>query len=153
MNMDNDTAPHVSVNAQYIKDLSFESPNAPSILSKLDEQPAINLHLDLNISRMPEENFFEVEIAIEAEATIQDKKMFLIDLKYAGIFNMINIPEEQLELILAIHCPAILFPFARKIIADVTQDGGFQPLMMDPIDFGVLYSKKKQEEKESGADA
>lgn len=136
---------HISVNAQYIKDLSFENPNAPASLASLERDPQIDLFLDLNISSLPEENFYEVELNIEAKARNGDNKLFIVDLKYAGVFNLINIPVEQHKMILAIHCPAMIFPFARKIIADVTQDGGFQPLMIDPIDFGILYNKKLQE--------
>ena len=89
-----------------------------------------------------EEDFFEVEISIEAKAFNENQTLFVVDLKYAGIFHLININDEEKKLLLAIHCPAMIFPFARKIIADVTQDGGFQPLMIDPIDFGALYHKK-----------
>lgn len=137
--------PHISVNAQYIKDLSFENPGAPGSLVNNEDQPKIDLALDLNIQKMPEDSYFEVEISIHASASNSDKTLFVIDLKYAGVFHLMNIPEKQTEMLLAVHCPAILFPFARKIIADATQSGGFQPLMIDPIDFGVLYSKKLSE--------
>ena len=136
--------PHISVNAQYIKDLSFENPSAPRSLA-FSARPQIELSLDLNISRLPEENFFEVELNIEAKANSEDQTLFIVDLKYAGVFNLINIPEEQQQPLLAIHCPSMIFTFARKIIADVTQDGGFQPLMIDPIDFAALYHKKLAE--------
>lgn len=140
-------APHISVNAQYIKDLSFENPGAPSSLASLTRSPNIDLTLDLNISHLPEEDFFEVELSIEAKASHEKQTLFIVDLKYAGVFNLINIPEEQKQVLLAVHCPAMIFPFARKIIADITQDGGFQPLMIDPIDFGVLYHKKMSEQQ------
>ncbi len=141
----NKETPHISINAQYIKDLSFENPDAPKSLVSLDRNPKIDLFLDLNISRLPEDNFYEVELSIEAKAMSDHHKLFIVDLKYAGIFHLINVEEEQHQLVLAIHCPAMIFPFARKIIADVTQDGGFQPLMIDPIDFGALYHKKMKE--------
>lgn len=137
--------PHISVSAQYIKDFSFENPDAPRSLVTLDRNPQIDLFLDLNISNLPEKDFYEVELSIEAKATNDHQKLFIVDLKYAGVFNLINIEEDQHQMILAIHCPAMIFPFARKIIADVTQSGGFQPLMIDPIDFGALYHKKMQE--------
>ena len=137
--------PHISVNAQYIKDLSFENPGAPASLISTSNPPHIDLALDLNIQRMPEDEYFEVEIIISAKATSENKTLFIVDLKYAGIFHLINVPEEQIQILLTVHCPAIIFPFARKIIADVTQDGGFQPLMIDPIDFGALYNKKLNE--------
>jgi len=137
--------PHISVNAQYIKDLSFENPGAPGSLVNIDGQPQIDLALDLNIKKMPEDEYFEVEIIINAKAMSDNKTLFIVDLVYAGVFHLMNIPEDQIQMILAVHCPAIIFPYARKIIADSTQDGGFQPLMIDPIDFGVLYSKKLNE--------
>ncbi len=142
---DTKNPPHISVNAQYIKDLSFENPGAPASLVNANNQPQIDLALDLNIQKMTEDGYFEVEIIINAKATNENNTLFIIDLKYAGVFHLVNVPEEQVQMLLAVHCPAIIFPFARKIIADSTQDGGFQPLMIDPIDFGVLYSKKLNE--------
>jgi preprotein translocase subunit SecB len=138
---DNKDLPHIAVNAQYIKDLSFENPGAPASLIDTSN-PQIDLYLDLKITPLPEENFFEVLIVIEAKAKNDQGTHYIIDLKYAGIFHLINIAPEQKEIILAVHCPSMIFPFARKIIADMTQDGGFQPLMIDPIDFGALYNKK-----------
>jgi preprotein translocase subunit SecB len=146
---DQEKLPHISVNAQYIKDFSFENPGAPGTLVKGKSGPEIDLSLDLNVQRMPEENFFEVEISISAKAKNEGQTLFIVDLKYAGIFNLINIPEEQMQMLLAVHCPSIIFPYARKIISDATQDGGYQPLMIDPIDFGVLYSKKMAEGRPS----
>ncbi len=139
------TPPHISVNAQYITDLSFENPGAPGSLVNTSSQPQIDLALDLNIQKMTDDGYFEVEIIINAKATNDSKTLFIVDLRYAGVFHLVNVPEEQVQMLLAVHCPAIIFPFARKIIADSTQDGGFQPLMIDPIDFGVLYSKKLNE--------
>lgn len=145
MEMDSQNMPHISVNAQYVKDLSFENPGAPASLSNIEGGPAIDLSLDLSVNRMEDKNLFEVEIIINAKAKSKDKTLFIVDLTYAGVFEILNMPEEQMEIILAVHCPSIIFPFARKVIADVTQDGGFQPLMIDPIDFGMLYSKKLAE--------
>ncbi len=141
-NTNQQEVPHIAVNAQYIKDLSFESPEAPRSLVSFERNPQIDLFLDLNIFNLPEKNFYEVELNIEAKAINEKHKLFIVDLKYAGVFNLINIAEGQHQMILAIHCSAMIFPFARKIIADVTQDGGFQPLMIDPIDFCALYHKK-----------
>ena len=138
--------PHIAVNAQYIKDFSFENPGAPGSLANMDKSPQIDLALDLSIQKLPEEDYYEVEISISAKALSNQKTLFVVDLKYAGVFNLINIPEEQIQMLLAVHCPSIIFPYARKIIADATQDGGFQPLMIDPVDFGVLYSKKMMQD-------
>lgn len=141
----NPQMPHISVNTQYIKDLSFENPGAPDTMSGVDSSPQIDLALDLKIKKMPEDDIFEVEIIINAKATYNNNALFIVDLTYAGIFHLINIPEEQKQMLLAVHCPSIIFPYARKIIADATQGGGYQPLMIDPIDFGVLYSRKLSE--------
>lgn len=139
--------PHISVNAQYIKDMSFENPGAPASLSKMDKNPIIDLSLDLSIKKMEEEDYFEVEILVAANAKSEKNTLFILDITYAGVFHLMNVPDDQRELILAIHCPAIIFPYVRKIISDTTQDGGFQPLMIDPIDFGALYAKKMMESK------
>lgn len=141
----NSELPHIAVNAQFIKDLSFENPGASASLALVNTNPHIDLSLDLNISRLSEENYFEVEISIEAKASIEQKVLYIVDLKYAGIFYLINIPADKKQLLLAVQCPAMIFPFARKIIADITHEGGFQPLMIDPIDFGLLYHKKMSE--------
>jgi preprotein translocase subunit SecB len=137
--------PHISINAQYIKDLSFENPEAPNSLTNLEPPPQIDLSIDLNITRLEEDNFFEVTINIEAKAQNDVGVLFIVDLEYAGIFHLINIPLEQQELALAIQCPSMIFPFARKIVADATQSGGFRPLMIDPIDFAAMYYKKLSE--------
>jgi preprotein translocase subunit SecB len=149
MERNEDQMPHISVNAQYIKDLSFENIGAPASLANLKTAPQIDLSLDLNVQKMPEDDYFEVEIIINAKALQETKTLFIVDLKYAGVFHLMNIPDDQVEMLLAVHCPSIIFPYVRKIVADVTQDGGFQPLMIDPIDFGILYSKKISEGKPS----
>lgn len=147
----NELAPRISVEAQYVKDLSFENPSAPSSLGKAS-QAGIDLALDLAVERLEEDNeVFEVALNISATAKAEDDTLFIVELSYAGIFTLTNIPAEERRMILAIHCPAILFPFARKIIADVTQDGGFQPLMIDPIDFNMLYHRKMMEEQNPGS--
>jgi len=138
----NSDTPHIAVNAQYIKDFSFENLGAPATLVNLKDTPQIDLALDLNIRKILQEGFFEVEISINAKASSKKTILFIVDLKYAGVFNLINIPKTQVQMLLAVDCPSTIFPYARKIIADVTQGGGFQPLMIDPVDFRTLYSKK-----------
>ncbi len=132
----------IVINAQYIKDLSFESPNAPFSLTSNKEQPEVALNLDIAAKKLQDDAY---EIILEIKATIKadGKDVFLIDLKYGALFTLINIPEEHLETILYVHCPTITFPFARRVIADVTRDGGFQPLMIDPIDFLAFNNNKK----------
>ncbi len=138
--------PHIAVNAQYIKDLSFENPSAPESLKEGSQNPKIDLSLDVQVIKLPEEDFFEVSIHVNSQASSEGVKLFVVELVYAGVFNLIDVEEEHKEILLSVHCPATIFPFARKILADVTQDGGFRPLMLDPIDFGALYYKKRSEQ-------
>lgn len=144
---ENHHAPHISVNAQYIKDLSFENPGAPaSLAADRTQSPNVQLALDLHVVRLEDEgDVFEVALHIDAKTLLNDKPLFIVELVYAGVFTLTNIEKEDQKAILGIHCPAMIFPFARKVIADVTQDGGFQPLMIDPIDFGALFHKKMME--------
>ncbi len=135
---------HISISVQYIKDLSFENPGTPRSLVQKGS-PEIDLSLDILIQKMPEDNCFEVALHIEVEANCSNEKMFLIELVYAGIFSLINIPENEQRAVLNIHCTSMIFPFARKIISDITQYGGFQPLMIDPIDFGRLFYQRTQQ--------
>jgi preprotein translocase subunit SecB len=145
-----DSAPKISVEAQYIKDLSFENPNAPASLAG-GKKPVIDLSLDLHVVRIAEEkDVFEVILTIESKATYEEQSLFVLELVYAGVFTVSNVTEEERKIILGVHCPALLFPFARSIIASTTQSGGLQPLMIDPIDFGALYhSKMMQDAKDA----
>ncbi len=146
-----DNNPHIAIASQYIKDLSFENPNAPNSLTSLSSAPSVELALDVEIARLEDENHvFEVALKIESTAKHEDQVLFVIEIVYAGIFLLQNIPTEQQEMILAIHCPNMIFPFARRIISDITSDSGFQPLRIDPIDFGRLYQKKLSERSSEG---
>lgn len=139
------TAPAVAINAQYVKDLSFENPNAPSSLIALKEAPQIEIALNLE-AKVIQGDAHEVTLQITATAKSGENNLFVAELSYAGLFTLSNIPQEQKEMILLIHCPTILFPFARRILSDATRDGGFQPLMLEPIDFAGLYQQRKTPE-------
>jgi len=132
----------LAVNGQYIKDLSFESPNAPGILAELqNQQPDVNVNVDVQAAKLegqPANNMYEVALDVRAELKLGEKVGFIVELKYAGVFT-INVPEEHLGAMLLIECPRILFPFARNVLADVTRDGGFVPLLLQPIDFAAMY--------------
>ncbi len=130
----------VGVLGQYVKDLSFENPNAPGSLQKMatDNKPQIDVGVNVNARRLADERY-EVDLKITAKAQNGDEATFLIELLYSGIFATRNMPEEALQPFLLIECPRILFPFARRIIADVSRDGGFPPLLLEPIDFSTLY--------------
>lgn len=143
----NQTSPSsVAINGQYVKDLSFENPNAPFSLTQQASAPKIEINLDLEAKSLPD-NVFEVSMKITAKASVEENSLFVAELSYAGLFTLINIPEDQKEMILLIHCPSILFPFARRVLSDATRDGGFQPLMLDPIDFAALYQQRKSDEQ------
>ena len=134
-------APPLMINGQYVKDLSFETPNAPEVFTLMQsEVPAIQV--DIDVEAEPKgENLFEVALTVRAEAKLKQELVYLCEIEYAGLFS-VNVPEEQLGPVLLIECPLIVFPFLRRIIADVTGDGGFAPLMLAPIDFAALYQQR-----------
>jgi len=136
-------APHVSILTQYVKDLSFENPNAPGSL-QMESQPRIEINVNVN-ARRASEDLYEVELKIEARAFNDETVAFVVDLLYGGLFALRNLPEEALEPFLVVEAPRILFPFARRIVADATRDGGFPPLLLEPIDFGSLYMAQQQQ--------
>jgi preprotein translocase subunit SecB len=128
------------INAQYIKDLSFENPRAPfSLLEK--EVPQIDINLDVRVEQLQEE-LFEVVINLSARSLIKEEIIFLLELSYGGLFTISGYQEAKEEILL-VECPKVLFPFLRRIVADVTRDGGFPPLMLSPVDFKGLYLNKK----------
>jgi preprotein translocase subunit SecB len=129
--------PQVAILTQYVKDLSFENPNAPASL-QVQAQPRIDVNVGVN-ARKAADDVYEVELKISAKADLDGTAAFMVELLYAGLFGLKNVPEEALEPFCIIEAPRILFPFARRIIADAVRDGGFPPLMLDPIDFGQLY--------------
>jgi preprotein translocase subunit SecB len=130
------------VKGKYIKDLSFENPNAPHSLVAANNKPSIDINVDLKAQKLQDE-IYEMTLHMSARATTDGSTMFLVDLAYAGIFQLSNIPEDRIEPVILVDCPFVLFPFARRVIADVTRDGGFPPLMLDPIDFHALYLQNK----------
>ena len=131
-------APQLNVLAQYTKDLSFENPNAPASLGQQQQQPAINIQINVGANNLSE-NEYEVILSIEGKAETGGKVMFSFDLAYAGVFRIVNVPKENLHPLVMIECPRLLFPFAREIVATSVRDGGFPPLLLDPVDFVGLY--------------
>ena len=136
--------PGMQVLAQYTKDLSFENPNAPGSL-RAGEQPKVDVQLDVNGRGMEEKGVFEVALRIKVESKRGDDTLFVVELVYAGLFRLANLPEEMIEPILLIECPRILYPFARQIVAQVTTDGGFPPMLLEPMDFAGLYQAQRQQ--------
>lgn len=132
--------PQLSVNGQYVRDLSFENIAVQKGLTP-STRPDIQVGINVDAQKRTE-TAYEVAIKIQATAKTGDDVLFIIELDYAGIFTLANIPPEALRPVLLIECPRILFPFARRIVSDVTRDGGFPPLMLDPIDFAGLYRQQ-----------
>ncbi|HET9146702.1 MAG TPA: protein-export chaperone SecB [Acetobacteraceae bacterium] len=163
------TAP-LTLNIQYTKDLSFEVPNAPAIYTVLRQPPTVNINLDVQVRRLQEDqHIYEVTLATRAEATIPQPagngsgetaaeggatmNVFIAELAYAGIFTLEGIPDNQVEPVLLVECPRLLFPFARNILADVTRDGGFPPVMLGPVDFVGLWQSRRQQMDDTTANA
>ncbi len=133
------------LNIQYTKDLSFEVPGAPGIYTQLREAPRVDLKLDVNARPIQEgENVYEVSLQIRADAQSQGQTCFIAELTYCGIFTL-NVPQEHVEPVLLVECPRLLFPFARNILAETTREGGFPPVMLQPIDFVALWQQRRGE--------
>ena len=137
--------PSIRILGQYLKDLSFENPNAPQALAPQQSQPDINISVNVNARNLGP-NDFEVELHLDAKASAQDKVMFAAELVYAGTFRMENFPQQMMHPAVLIECPRLLFPFARQILAEATRNGGFPPLMLDPIDFAAMYQRRMQQQ-------
>ncbi|MBI3453030.1 MAG: protein-export chaperone SecB [Rhodospirillales bacterium] len=130
------------VNAQYLKDLSFENPRAPQVFAG-QGQPQVQVGVDVG-ARQLGESAYEVTLVLNAEAKAGGETSFVVEITYAGLFTVPAIPPEALRPLLLIECPRLLFPFARQIVADATRDGGFPPLMVSPIDFADLYRRQHE---------
>ncbi len=157
--------PPLLVNIQYVKDLSFEVPGAPLIFTSLRSAPRVDINLDVQVRRIQEgQNVFEVTLAIRAEAHEATgngasvpgpvaegaARVFMVELAYAGIFTLNNVPDNAVEPMLLVECPRLLFPFARNILSDVTRDGGFPPVLLQPIDFVSLWQSRRAQATASG---
>ncbi len=127
--------------AQYIKDLSFENPNAPRSLMAADRQPQIGIQINVEGKPLSDTDF-EVTLRLEAKAELNGETMFGLELDYAGLFRFGSVAAENMNEIVLIQCPQILFPFAREIIATTVRNGGFPPLMLEPVDFARLYRER-----------
>lgn len=138
----------ISINAQYIKDLSMENPNAPMSLRPSANPPQVNMHVDVQARKIEGDDIapetFEVALSTKAEAKDGDDVSFIVELTYAGMMNLEQVPVEHRNAVLLIEGPRMLFPFARAIIANATREAGFPPLMINPIDFADLYRRQMQ---------
>jgi preprotein translocase subunit SecB len=135
-----DSAQRLIVNAQYIKDLSFENPRAPQSLTQQNTAPAVDINVDVNAQPLNPETF-EVVLTVKASAKINDEPLFLLELVYGAVVTVRNVPREMLPPVLLVETPRLMFPFARNIVADATREGGFPPLMINPIDFTDLLRR------------
>ncbi|MFP7754020.1 protein-export chaperone SecB [Thermodesulfobacteriota bacterium B35] len=135
----------------YIKDLSFESPNAPRIFLARNQEPKVDFNLRLNNQKMDDDHW---EVTITITAKVMDKNaddtvMFVVEIEHGAVFLLKNIPSEHVERVLAVDCPLMLFPFTRQIVSQVSVDGGFMPFLMEPINFVALYENAQRKDKDS----
>ena len=137
------TPPQLSVLAQYVKDFSFENPNAPQSLMP-GQQPQIGIQINVDAKPLAETDV-EVSLRLEGKAEHQSNLMFAFELTFAGVFRIQNVPQESLNAVVLIECPRLLFPFAREIVATAVRNGGFPPLLLDPVDFVALYRQKMEQ--------
>ena len=136
---DQPAPPQLNVMAQYVKDFSFENPNAPGSLGTFQQaQPAINIQINVQVNSLTATDF-EVVLRTEGKAESDGKVLFGFDLSFGGVFRIQNVPQESQHPVVMIECPRLLFPFAREIVAAAVRNGGFPPLLLDPVDFVALY--------------
>jgi preprotein translocase subunit SecB len=146
-----DQSPQFGIISQYVKDLSFENPNAPAVY-QWQGQPQIDVNFNIGAQKVADD-VHEVTLRIEISARAQDQTAFQVDLLYAGLVAARNIPAEQLQPVLLAEVPRILFPFARRTISDAVIDGGFPPLLLEPFDFGALYMQQAAQAQAEGSQA
>lgn len=136
---DQPAPPQLNVLAQYVKDFSFENPNAPASLGQFQQaQPEIGIQINVQVNTLSATDF-EVILKTEGKAERDGKVLFSFDLAFGGVFRIQNVPQESLHPVVMIECPRLLFPFAREIVASAVRNGGFPPLLLDPVDFVALY--------------
>ncbi|MDE1152597.1 MAG: protein-export chaperone SecB [Micavibrio sp.] len=132
----------IRIVAQFVRDFSFESPLAPDSLRAGGAPPAIDMGVEMNARGRPD-GLFEVDLKLSARATRDEQPVFHVEVMYGGLFQIAGVPESELEAVLLIECPRFLFPYARRLISDVTTEGGFPPFLIDPIDFAGVYAARK----------
>ncbi|MFD1611891.1 protein-export chaperone SecB [Sphingomonas tabacisoli] len=138
-----DNMPQVAIISQYVKDLSFENPNAPAVY-QWQVQPNIDVQFNIAMNKAADD-VYEVVLKIDVRAQSDQGTAFAVELSYAGLFGIRNVPEEQIQPFCYAEAPRLVFPFARRVLADAVRDGGFPPLMLEPIDFAGLYMQQAQQ--------
>lgn len=146
-----DNSPVFRMQKMYIKDFSFENPNAPAVFQAPNQEPKVEVNLKLNNTKLDDDHY---EIGLQITAKIvdknaNDKTMFIMEIEHAAAFLMKNIPAEHQEMVLGVDCPTLLFPFTRQIVSQMSVDGGFIPFLMEPINFMALYQNSKNEAQEA----
>ena len=142
----NGQQPQLSVLTQYVKDLSFESPGAPLSLRPREKSPAININVNVQANPIAETDY-DVNLTLTAKAEDEGQVLFNVELVYGGVFRIAGFKQEHMLPVLFIECPRLLFPFARQIISECTRNGGFPPLMIDPVDFAQMFQRRMAEEQ------
>jgi preprotein translocase subunit SecB len=134
--------PSIRVLAQFIRDLSFENPRAPDSLHSTQNQPAIDLGVEMS-ARGRIDGLFEVDLKLTATAQRENEAVFHLELVYGGLFSITGVAEPDIEPVLLIEAPRYLFPYARRIVSDMTSEGGFPPFLLEPLDFASIYAQRK----------
>ncbi len=144
--------PEFRMQKMYIKDLSFENPNAPDVFTAQQQEPSVEVNLQLNNKKLEGDNY-EVALKIEAKVTnkADQKTLFILEVEHAAIFLLKNIPEEHIAPLLGVDCPTLLFPFTRQIVSQASIDGGFVPFLMEPVNFMALYQNAQKQKQEKAA--
>jgi preprotein translocase subunit SecB len=145
-----DTAQRLIINAQYIKDLSFENPRAPQSLTQQPSTPAVDINVDVNAQPLNPDTY-EVVLTVKASARVNNEALFILELAYGAVVTVRNVPRDMLPPVLLVETPRLMFPFARAIVADATQNGGFPPLMINPIDFTELLRRNSEQGPDAAA--
>lgn len=145
-------APRVAIRSQYVRDASFENVAVQKGDGRMDRKPEIQVGVNLDARKRADDQY-EVILKVNATAKHEEAVMFIVEVEYAGLFEVANVPEAQLHPFLLIECPRLLFPFARRIVADMTRDGGYPPLMLEMIDFASLYRNELERRRNSANQA
>ena len=130
-------SPMFTINAQYVKDLSFENPNIPGLM-QLETEPSVEMNIDVKGTKL-DDNLYEVVLTMMCKGNSGDVALFVAQLSYASLVSLNSVPDEQIQRLLVVDCPTLMFPFARNIIAEVTRDGGYPPILMQIVDFNAIY--------------
>lgn len=142
------TGPAFTVEKIYVKDVSFEVPNAPAVFAET-AQPQLQLNLSQNVQRVGE-NAYEVVLGVTLTCTANDKSMYLAEVKQAGVFGLVGFDAQTLDAMLGTHCPNVLYPYARQLVSDLIQAGGFPPFFLQPINFDALYAEGMRQRAQGG---